>query len=157
MNVSTVSSTSALLQTSAVSSSSTVSDLTSVDGDDSSGVSRMGDLMSQLQSLSESDPKKFKEVMKSLSKQLESAADSAQGGEAGFLKDMAQKFADAAESGDLSSLKPPEGKDRPSGPPPQKAKAAYEANGQQPAVDLAQLIQSTLAQYASGATSAAAS
>jgi hypothetical protein len=147
MNVSSVSGTSALLQTSAVSTTLDASDLTGVAGTESSGISAMADLMKQLQSLSESDPDKFKKVMASLSKQLESAADSAQGGEAGALKDMAQKFADAAESGDLSSLKPPERPHTGSVTHPHKAKTAYEANGQQPAVDLAQMIKDTLAQY----------
>ncbi len=153
MNVSSVSSTSALLGTAAIASTSDVTDLTGVAGTDTSGVSKMADLMSQLQALAESDPDKLKEVMNSLAEQLQEAAGSTEGGEAGFLEELAQKFADAAESGDVSSLKPPEPPPQGSGPPPQKAKAAYQANGQQPSVDLAQLIQNVLAQYGSSSTS----
>ena len=149
MNVSSVSHASALLQTSTVSSSSDVSNLTRPVGTDSSGVSSMADFMSYLQSLEESDPTKFKTVMTSLSKQVTEAADSSttsDGGEAGFLKDMAQKLQEAADTGDVSVLQPP--------PPDQatqttamKALAAYQSNAHQPSVDIAQLIQSTLAQY----------
>jgi hypothetical protein len=60
---------------------------------------------------------------------------------------MAQKFQEAADTGDVSVLQPPASPDQAAQTIAMKAKAAYESNAHQPSVDIAQLIQSTLAQY----------
>ncbi|MFO0581544.1 MAG: hypothetical protein U0229_04655 [Anaeromyxobacter sp.] len=110
-------------------------------------VSKMADLLSRLQALQTSDPEKFKAVMKQMSEQLSTAADGTQGREAGFLADLADRFAEAGETGDLSLVKPPDGP--PPGAPPPKGAKAYEeqagsAGQSSQRVDLAQLLQSIL-------------
>jgi hypothetical protein len=72
-------------------------------------LSKPAAMMKKLESLQQSDPAKFKEVMTNISESLASAAESASGESASRLSEMAQKFASAAETGDLSSLKPPAG------------------------------------------------
>lgn len=151
MNVRSVSSASSVLSTTGVASTSSVNDVAQLEGPEPAGVSKMADLMKQLQELAESDPEKFKEVMASLAEQLQEQADAASqagDGGAGFLSELAQKFQEAADTGDVSALQPPR---PPQGgaPPPQRAKDAYGQSAGQPPVDLAQLIQSTLEQYAS--------
>jgi phage repressor protein C with HTH and peptisase S24 domain len=151
MNVTGIRSASEVLQTTAVSSTDSVSQVTQLDGPEPAGVSKMADLMKQLEELSQSDPEKFKEVMSSLAEQVQQqadAADEAGDGGAGFLGELAKKFQQAADTGDVSALKPPQ---PPQGgsPPPQRAKDAYGQSAPQPSLDLAQLIQSTLDQYSS--------
>jgi hypothetical protein len=149
MNVSRIGSLTSVAQTTAVTSTDSVNDVAQLDGPEPAGVSKMADLMKQLEELSQSDPEKFKKVMSSLAKQLQEQADAAgQAGDggAGFLQELAQKFQQAADTGDVSALqphRPPQG----GSPPPQRAKDAYGQSGRQPSVDLAQLIQDTLAQY----------
>jgi hypothetical protein len=148
MSVSSVISTSSILQTSTVSSTASVSDVAQIDRPESAGVSQMADLMKQLEELSKSDPEKFKKVMSSLADQIQEQADQAEqagDGRASLLNEMAQKFKQAADTGDVSALQPPK---PPQGwSPPQRAKDAYGQSAPQPSFDLGQLIQSTLAQY----------
>lgn len=122
-------------------------------------VSRMANLLSQLQELQTSDPEKFKEVMEKMSRQLAEAADGTQGRDAGFLADLADRFAEAGETGDLSLVQPPDGPP-PGGPPPRGARAyedqATSAGQSSQRVDLAQLLQSIL-EGVSGTTSSGAS
>lgn len=84
-------------------------------------LSPMGQLMSKLESLSESDPDKFKEVASQISEKLKAAAEKATGKDKEMLTKMAEQFAKASESGDMADLKPPkppEGQDGQSAPPP---------------------------------------
>jgi len=153
MNVTSVSSLSTILGTTSVQSSQAVSDLTDPGGSETTGVSKMADLMSQLKSLEDSDPDKFKKVMSTIAEQLEKQAGSSDDGKAGFLEDMASRFKEAAESGDLSVLKPPPDGSQPptsSSSTSDRVKAAYAASSAQaPGDDLAQVIQAALQQYAS--------
>jgi hypothetical protein len=71
-------------------------------------VSPMGQMMSRLDSLSTSDPEKFKEVTSEIADKLTEAASSATGRDAEFLKGLASQFATASETGDVSALQPPE-------------------------------------------------
>lgn len=84
----------------------------SASGEDRSDVSELGQLMSQLEELSETDPDKAKAVLATIADELTAAAEAAGDTRMGELAD---KFRSAAETGDLSSLAPPE---RPTGPPP---------------------------------------
>ena len=81
---------------------SRASDASALAGD-TTKVSKPAELLSKLQQLKDTDPTKFKAVMKDLSDKLSAAADSS--GDA-KLKELADKFAKAGESGDLSSLAP---------------------------------------------------
>jgi hypothetical protein len=60
--------------------------------------SKMGQLMSQLQSLQQSDPAKAKQVLTNIASSLQSTA-----------PDAAAKFNQAAQTGDLSALQPKHG------------------------------------------------
>jgi hypothetical protein len=72
----------------------------------SATISRGGELMSKLKQLQSTDPAQFKSVMADLSQKLKSAA--SQSGDA-KLGQLADRFAQAAQSGDLSSLQPKSG------------------------------------------------
>jgi hypothetical protein len=128
MSVSSISRTSSILQTSAVSSTASVNDVAQIDGPEPAGVSQMADRMKQLEELSKSDPEKFKKVMTSLADQIQEQADQADqagDGRASLLSEMAQKFKQAADTGDVSALQPP----RPpqGGSPSQRAKGCLRA------------------------------
>lgn len=68
--------------------------------------SKMGELMSKLQDLAKSDPDKAKAVMAKISQDLKAKADSSGDKR---MAELADKFGQAAQSGDLSVLKPKEG------------------------------------------------
>lgn len=91
---------------------------------DSVDFSKPSEMMSKLQKLKETDPEKFKEVCNNISEKLSSTAE-----ESGdkMLSDLAAKFQDVANGGDISQLKPPappEGGQRPQGV------AAYSQNAE---------------------------
>jgi hypothetical protein len=89
--------------------------------DSTSGMSNLGSYMKQLKELQESDPEKFKQVMSEISGKLQSAATSAteagDSAQADMLNDLATKFSDAAETGTMPDLRPPD-HGGPQGPPP---------------------------------------
>jgi len=66
--------------------------------------------MAKLQKLKETDPDKFKEVCNNISSKLKSEADTSGDTK---LTELANKFSDVANGGDLSQLAPPK--------PPQKS------------------------------------
>jgi hypothetical protein len=70
-------------------------------------LSPMGQMMSKLESLSTSDPDKFKQVTEDISEKLKAAASQATGTDADMLNKMADRFAEASKTGDMSALKPP--------------------------------------------------
>lgn len=70
----------------------------------STSFSKMGDLMKQLQSLETSDPDKAKAVMSNIASQL---TDKANATGDSRMKALADKFSQAAQTGDMSSLQPP--------------------------------------------------
>jgi hypothetical protein len=73
----------------------------------STQISGPGQLFSRLQQLSEKDPAKFKQVAQHIADQLHQAAQEKSGKAADFENQLADKFAAAAQSGNLSSLQPP--------------------------------------------------
>lgn len=123
---------------------------------DSTNMSKISSLLSKLETLQSEDPDKFNEIVSNIADELEAAAaeeDSEFSSK--MLSDLASKFRSAAESGDLSSLMPPE----PPPPPPsgqatQNGTAQYaEENtdeitkllsGQQSMEDLRASLNSTL-------------
>jgi hypothetical protein len=68
-------------------------------GCDGSSFSKIGSLMSQLSDLAQSDPAKAKQAMAQIATKLGQSSDP-------HLKELAAKFDHAAQTGDVSSLKP---------------------------------------------------
>ena len=62
--------------------------------------------MKKLSDLQQSDPTKFKEVVQQISSSFASAAQNATGEDATRLNNLADKFGQAAQSGDMSALRP---------------------------------------------------
>ncbi len=100
-SVSSTTPTSPLSNVSAISGSLAASDPSAVTGTDTTKLSKMGDLMSQLQGLESSDPAKAKQVLSQIATTLK-----AQSGSDPKLASVAAKFDQAAQTGDLSVLQP---------------------------------------------------
>jgi hypothetical protein len=66
-------------------------------------------MFSELQQLQSTDPAKFQQVTGDIAQKLKSAAGSATGPAAQFLSSLSDKFAQASQSGNLSSLTPSQG------------------------------------------------
>jgi hypothetical protein len=103
MNVSSIQSSPAMLATSSVTSTQSAPAAGGSGSAGGSKLSKMGSLMSQLQSLEQSDPDKAKTVLSNIASQLTDKANAT--GDA-HIKELADKFTQAAQTGDLSSLKP---------------------------------------------------
>lgn len=74
---------------------------------DSSSVSSPGQLFSELQKLSQSDPAEFKKITAQIATQLQAAAKNSTNSEqANFLNQMAANFQKASQSGNFSDLFP---------------------------------------------------
>jgi hypothetical protein len=117
MNISSVSSNSAITPLTSAVSTSTVDTVQSPE--DSSSMSGPAELFKKLEDLSKSDPTKFKEAVDGVSKKLTEAANAAADpNEKQMLNDLAQKFTQAGNTGDVSSLEPPEGGPPAGGAPP---------------------------------------
>jgi hypothetical protein len=85
--------------------SAPVADATGAFGADRTHLSKMGELMSKLQDLESSDPNKAKQVLSNIASALADKA-SADGNADPQLQALSDKFAQAAQTGDLSGLKP---------------------------------------------------
>lgn len=138
-SLSSVYATNQTAATSAVSStddSDATSAASDVDGNSShTRFSKMGSLMSQLQSLESSDPAKAKQVLTNISDQL-SAKASASGNSDPHLQELADKFKQAAQTGDLSGLQPSGGGHHMHGahgghgaPPPSSSSSSSDPDG----------------------------
>jgi hypothetical protein len=69
-------------------------------------VSQKGQLFSQLQSLAQTDPAKFKQVLTDAANSLKEDAQQQSGQAADFLNGLADRLQKAADSGDASALRP---------------------------------------------------
>jgi len=98
---------------------------------DGKNFSNGAEMMQKLNDLQSSDPDKFKEVAQKISDSLSDAAkNSTDSKAAGMYSDMAGKFAQAAKSGNMSSLGPSEPPSNASGAQGQAAmKYAAQQNG----------------------------
>ena len=100
----------------------------------STRISGPGRLMAKLQQLQQTDPAKFKQVMSDMAAKLNalaqqqsgSSASSSSTGGGQSLTDLANKFASAAQTGDLSAFQPPP---LPTGTSAANAAGAYAQNG----------------------------
>lgn len=127
--VSSLSSTSAARKVSSATDTSSVSDIAEPSsGSDKTKLSKLGELMSKLQDLESSDPAKAKQVLTSIASALTDKANAA-GSSDPHLQELADKFTEAAKTGDLSGLKPKGGAHhhRPEGPPPPPSSASSDA------------------------------
>ena len=76
------------------------------DGTSSSQVSPWAQLLSRLQQLQQTDPSKLSSVLTDISNKLTTDAQATGGVEGQALSNLASKFQQAAQTGDLSSLQP---------------------------------------------------
>lgn len=166
MTISSITSLSNVTSTSSVSSLTTPTNQSNVDappdfGPGGAQLSKMGSLMSQLQNLESTDPTKAKQVLTNIASALSDKAKAA-GNTDPHLQDLADKFSQAAQTGDLSGLKP-------SGPPggahehhhhhhassggsdgsgtgtsPAAASVNYQQNGHNPMADVESIISNAL-------------
>ncbi len=98
-----------------------------ISGSDSVETSNPAEFFSKLQELQESDPEKFQEVVSSIADQLEAAAgDEELSSASSMLSDLAARFRDVANGGDISQLKPPEPPANPGMKPPDEQYANTE-------------------------------
>ncbi len=105
MNVSSVGSSSYVSNIQAAMQADDADDVSAPDAPQPrSDISPMGGMMQQLQGLEQSDPSKFKTVMSEISDKLKTQASSATGASADRLNALADRFAQAGQSGDLSAL-----------------------------------------------------
>ncbi len=125
---------------------------------DSTQLSPMASLLNQLQQLQQTDPTQFKSVMSSIASTLTTDAQSATGPQAQHLTDLANKFSQAAQTGQMPDLQPPAQQQGASGhhhhhhhqvSSYQNGSSTSTSSATQPTFDLAQIIQSAL-QQASG-------
>lgn len=121
MNIGGISGSSSVGNVSSVNASSTSrkSSIPPAMGAGSASISKPAELLSKLKQLEQTDPAKFKQVVTQLSSDLKTAAGKATGAQADFLNKMADGFAQAATTGDLSAMQPPQG-----GPPGGQAQGA---------------------------------
>ena len=124
---------------------------------DSAQLSPMASLLNQLQQLQQTDPDKFKSVMSSIADTLKADAQNATGPKAQRLTDLANKFSQAAQTGQMPDLQPPGQQHGAAGhhhhhhqvSSYQSGSGTSASNSTQPKFDLAQIIQAAL-QQASG-------
>jgi hypothetical protein len=121
---------------------------------DSTKLSPMATLLNQLQQLQQTDPDKFKSAMSSIADTLKTDAQNATGPEAQHLNALADKFSQAAQTGQMPDLQPKGGPQGASGHHHHHHQVqSYQqgsnasTNGQnQPSFDLAQILQAALQQ-----------
>jgi hypothetical protein len=118
---------------------------------DSAQLSPMASLLNQLQQLQQTDPDKFKSVMSSIADTLKTDAQNATGPKAQRLNALADKFSQAAQTGQMPELQPKGQQQGASGHHHhhqvqnyQEGSGAANSGQNQPTFDLAQIIQSAL-------------
>lgn len=105
--------------------------------------SGLADLISKLQSLEKTDPAKAKQVLTDISAKLRSEAQTVGGAQAQQLNAAADRFQSAANSGDLSTLQPPQHHGHGGHGHGHKASQAY-AQNQQSGESISDLIRGVL-------------
>lgn len=141
----TLAGTGSTSSTSSTSSTTSGSGNLSIQGSDEKNFSKGAEMMQKLSDLQTSDPEKFKQVAQSISDKLTEAAKNSTDSKASdMLTKMADKFASAAKSGDMSSLTPPE---RPTGTAGAQGQAAMKysaSSGTNPMETMDSVISSAL-------------
>ena len=121
---------------------------------DSTQLSPMASLLNQLQQLQQTDPDKFKSVMSTIADTLKTDAQNATGPQAQRLNALADKFSQAAQTGQMPDLQPKGGQQGASGhhhhhhqvQSYQQGSSTDTSKQNQPSFDLAQIIQAALQQ-----------
>jgi hypothetical protein len=122
---------------------------------DSAQLSPMAALLNQLQQLQQTDPTKFKSVMSNIAATLTTDAQNATGPQAQHLTELADKFSQAAQTGQMPDLQPPGQQQGASGhhhhhhhqvSSYQNGSGSSTSGASQPKFDLAQIIQTALQQ-----------
>lgn len=106
MDISSINSSSALSQLLANQASTTTATSSGSVPTDSSAISSFANLMSELQQLQQNDPTKFKAVMADIASTLKTDAQNATGSHASALNNLAAKFDQAAQTGQMPNLQP---------------------------------------------------
>jgi hypothetical protein len=106
MDISSINNNSALSQLLANQGSTTTATSSGSVPTDSSNVSSFANLMSELQQLQQSDPTKFKAVMADIASTLKTDAQNATGSQASALNNLAARFDQAAQTGQMPNLQP---------------------------------------------------
>lgn len=121
---------------------------------DSTQLSPMASMMNQLQQLQQTDPTQFKSVMSSIAATLTTDAQNATGPQAQHLTDLANKFSQAAQTGQMPDLQPPGQQQGASAhhhhhhhvSSYQNGSSSSTSSPSQPRFDLAQIIQTAMQQ-----------
>lgn len=147
-SINSVSAGSQLLASQTMAASSTGSVTT-----DSTDISPFAAAMAQLQQLQQSDPTQFKSVMSNIADTLTTDTQSASGSTAQMLTDLANKFSQAAQTGQMPDLQPAGQQQVASGHHHHDRVKSYQDSSStatstqsQPTTDLAQIIQTALQQ-----------
>ena len=106
MDISSINNNSALSQLLANQASTTTATSSGSVPTDSSAISSFANLMSELQQLQQNDPTKFKAVMADIASTLKTDAQNATGSQASALNNLAAKFDQASQSGQMPNLQP---------------------------------------------------
>jgi hypothetical protein len=69
---------------------------------------RFAQFFNNLERLQKQDPEKLKTLLSEIADKLESTAQNATGARAQIISDLAAKYREAARTGDVSALKPPQ-------------------------------------------------
>jgi hypothetical protein len=121
---------------------------------DSAQLSPMASLLNQLQQLQQTDPEKFKSVMSSVADTLKADAKNATGPQAQRLNDLADKFSQAAQTGQMPDLQPKGQQQGASGhhhhhhqvQSYQEGSSSASGSPSKPTLDLAQILQTAMQQ-----------
>ena len=106
MDISSINNNSALSQLLANQASTATATSSGSVPTDSSAISSFANLMSELQQLQHNDPTKFKAVMADIASTLKTDAQNATGSQASALNNLAAKFDQAAQTGQMPNLQP---------------------------------------------------
>lgn len=109
MSISSITGTSATSAISSIQFQPSTATTSAPPSGDTTAMSGIAQFMSKLSSLEQSNPDQAKQVLSTIASKLNDAASSATGDQATHLKDLAAKFTQAADTGDLSGIQPPQG------------------------------------------------
>ncbi|MBZ5675303.1 MAG: hypothetical protein LAP61_13755 [Acidobacteriia bacterium] len=113
--------------------------------------SQVAQLFKELQKLQSTDPAEFKKVLTDAANKLKDAAgQQSDSAVASFLTNLADKFQQAADTGDLSALKPPSAPSGAYGPPPRSSNDTTSSDSKKTQDLLAALLKNLHADSSDG-------
>ena len=108
MTISSITSAQAAIPVSSAAAAAPAAPAAPADPADGTRLSGFGSFMSKLQSLEQSDPAKAKQVLGDIASKLSARAKEVGGTAGQHLSQLADKFQQASQTGDLSGLQPPQ-------------------------------------------------